>query len=120
MKDFMFIFRGAADQYSFSAEEMQQHMQKWFAWIDELKAKNLYVAGEPLTPEGKTVKGPKALVTDGPFTESKELVGGFFIIKASSLSEATEIAKGCPDLALNGTVEVREIMKVEEMIQSHS
>ncbi len=39
MKDFMFIFRSAVEQYKFSAEEMQQHMQKWFAWIDELKAK---------------------------------------------------------------------------------
>ena len=120
MKDFMFIFRGAADQYDFSAEQMQQHMQKWMTWIDELKAKNIYVAGEPLTPEGKTVKGPKLLVTDGPFTESKELVGGFFIIRAATLTEATEVAKGCPDLPLGGIVEVREVMKVEEMMQSHS
>jgi hypothetical protein len=120
MKDFMFIFRGAADQYDFSAEQMQQHMQKWMVWIDELKAKDRYVAGEPLTPEGKIVKGAKALVTDGPFTESKELVGGFFIVRASSLQEATELAKGCPDLPLNGSVEVREVMKVEEMMQAHS
>jgi hypothetical protein len=119
MKDFMFIFRGAVEQSKFSAEQMQQHMQKWFAWIDELKAKQLYVAGEPLTPEGKTVKGAKALVTDGPFTESKELVGGYFLIKAASLEEATEIAKGCPDLPLNGSVEVREIMKIEAMMNAH-
>lgn len=120
MKDFMFIFRGAMDQYDFSAEQMQQHMQKWMTWIDELKAKNRYVAGEPLTPEGKTVKGANMLVTDGPFTESKELVGGFFIIRATTLEEATEAAKGCPDLPLGGIVEVREVMKVEEMMASHS
>jgi hypothetical protein len=120
MQDFMFIFRGAIDQYDFSAEQMQQHMQKWMTWIDELKAKNIYVAGEPLTPEGKTVKGAKLLVTDGPFTESKELVGGFFIIKAAGLDEATEVAKGCPDLPLGGIVEVREVMKVGEMMQTHS
>ncbi|WP_207510209.1 YciI family protein [Longitalea luteola] len=113
MKDFMFIFRGATEQYDFSAEEMQQHMQKWFAWVDDLKAKNIYKAGEPLLPEGKMVKGAKALVTDGPFAESKELVGGFFIIKAASLEEATEIAKGCPDLPLDGSVEVREVMKMD-------
>lgn len=112
MKDFMFIFRGAADQYDFSAEQMQQHMQKWFSWIDDLKAKQIYVAGEPLTPAGKTVKGAKALVTDGPFAESKELVGGFFLIKAGSLEEAAEIAKGCPDLPLEGSVEIREVMKM--------
>jgi len=112
MKDFMLIFRGAADQYDFSAEQMQQHMQKWFTWIDELKAKNIYAAGEALTPEGKTVKGAKVLITDGPFAESKELVGGFFVIKAGSLEEAAEIAKGCPDLPLEGSVEVREVMKM--------
>jgi hypothetical protein len=111
MKDFMFIFMGAADQYNFSPEQMQQHMEKWFAWIEDLKARNIYVAGEALLPGGKTVKGSKALVTDGPFTESKELVGGFFIIKAGTIEEATEIAKGCPDLPLEGAVEVREVMK---------
>jgi hypothetical protein len=111
MKDFMFIFRGAADQYQFSPEEMQKHMHKWFTWVEELKAKNIYVSGEALTPEGKTVKGAKSLVTDGPFAESKELVGGFFVIKAKSYEEATEIAKGCPDLPLDGSVEVREVMK---------
>lgn len=113
MKDFMFIFRGAAEQYGFSAEEMQQHMQKWFSWVDDLKAKKIYVSGEPLLPEGKTVKGSKALVTDGPFAESKELVGGFFLIKAASLAEAAEIAKGCPDLPLDGSVEIREVMKMD-------
>jgi hypothetical protein len=120
MKDFMFIFRNGPELLGYSPEQMQQHMQKWFAWIEELRAKNIYVAGEPLTPAGKVVKGAKALVTDGPFTESKELVGGFFIIKAASLEEATAIAKGCPDLQINGSVEIREVMKVEDMVQTHS
>lgn len=114
MKDFMFIFRGEPEQYQFSPEEMQVHMQKWFNWIEELKAKDIYVAGEALTMEGgKTVKGKKNLVTDGPFAESKELVGGFFVIRANSYEEAAEIAKGCPDLPLEGSVEVREVMKFD-------
>lgn len=112
MKDFMLLFRGATQQYAFSAEEMQNHMQKWFAWVDELKSKNIYVSGEPLIPAGKTVTGKKALVTDGPFAESKELIGGFFIIKADSIEQAAEIAKECPDLPLDGIVEVREVMKM--------
>jgi hypothetical protein len=86
-------------------------MQNWFSWIEELKAKKIYVSGEALLPVGKTVKGKKALVTDGPFAESKELVGGFFIIKANSIEEAAEIAKGSPDLPYEGSVEVREVMK---------
>ena len=111
MKDFMFIFRGATEVYEFSPEQMQNHMQKWFTWVNDLKAKNIYVAGQPLIPGGKTVSGKKAVVTDGPFAESKELVGGFFLIKAENLEEATEIAKACPDLELDGAVEVREVMK---------
>ena len=113
MQDFMFIFRGGSDAASLSAEEMQNHMQKWFQWVNDLRGKNIYVAGEALTPTGKTISGKKALVTDGPFAESKELVGGFFVVKAASLDEAVEIAKGYPDFIFNGAVEVREVMKFE-------
>jgi hypothetical protein len=112
MKDFMLIFRGGSHDMNQSPEEMQKHMQKWFAWVNDLKAKNIYVSGEPLNPGGKTIKGSKAVTTDGPFAESKEVVGGFFLIKAETLEAATEIAKDCPDLPLNGSVEVREVMKM--------
>jgi hypothetical protein len=112
MKDFMLLFRGAMQQFEFSPEEMQNHMQKWFSWVDDLKSKNIYVSGEPLLPEGKTVTGKKAVVTDGPFAESKEIIGGFFLIKAATIEEATEIAKACPDLPLDGIVEIREVMKM--------
>lgn len=111
MKDFMFIFRGGSDAMEFSPEEMQTHMQKWFTWVEALKSKNIYKGGEPLTPAGKVVSGSKAMITDGPFAESKEVVGGFFIVTADSLEAACEIAKDCPDLPLDGTVEVREVMK---------
>jgi hypothetical protein len=111
MKDFMFIFHSAQSATAPTPEEMQTNMQLWMDWIDQLKAKNIYVAGEALNPGGKLVKGAKKpLVTDGPFAESKEIVGGFFIVKAASLEEAAEIAKGYPDFATNGAVEVREVM----------
>lgn len=112
MQDFMFIFRGGSDVSDLSPEEMQNHMQKWFQWIDELKAKGIYLGGEALNPGGKLISGKKALVTDGPFAESKELVGGYFVVKANSLEEAVEIAKsGYPDFIFDGAVEVREVMK---------
>ena len=93
MKDFMFLFRSAGNSMDFSPEEIQSSMQKWLTWIDELKAKNLYKSGEPLTPEGKVVRGGEALITDGPFTESKEVVGGFFIISANSLERLPNLQK---------------------------
>ena len=113
MKDFIFIFRGGSDASNFSPDEMQNHMQKWFQWVEDLRSKQIYVAGEALGPAGKTLAGKKAVITDGPFAESKEIVGGFFVIKAESLDEAVEIAKGYPDFPLNGAVEVREVIKFE-------
>ena len=110
----MFIFRGGSDVADLSPEDMQNHMQKWFQWVDELKTKAIYVGGESLTPTGKTISGKKALITDGPYAESKELVGGYFVVKANSLDEAVEIAKGCPILEFDdGIVEVREIQELK-------
>ncbi|MBC7827950.1 MAG: hypothetical protein H7122_09400 [Chitinophagaceae bacterium] len=116
MQDFMLIFRGGSDASGLSPDEMQNHMQKWFVWVDELKKKDIYVGGEALTPAGKTIAGKKALITDGPYAESKELVGGYFVVKAASLDAAVEIAKnGYPDFIFNGAVEVREVAKFDGM-----
>ena len=112
MKDFMFIFRGGLDPATASPEQMQENMQQWFGWVQDLRDKGIYAAGEALTPVGNTV-GKNGAITDGPFAESKEIVGGFFVVNASSLEEASNIAKGCPDLPLGGSVEVREVMKFD-------
>jgi len=113
MKEFMLIFIGTdPTNAKLSPDQMQAHMGKWFSWIDSLKAKGTYVEGRPLIPAAKTVKGKKPVVTDGPFAESKEIVGGYFIVKASSIEEAAGIAKDCPDFELGGAVEVREVMKM--------
>lgn len=112
MKDFMFIFRNSPENSNASPEEMQSNMQEWFAWVDKLKNQAIYIAGEPLTPPGKVLKGKQTVITDGPFAESKEIVGGFFIVKADTLEQAAELAKDCPDLPFGGSVEVREVMKM--------
>lgn len=113
MKDFMFIFRGPTpEDLNMSPEESQASMQKWYEWIGDLVAKGRYVGGDPLFKEGKTVQGKKPVVTDGPFAEGKELLGGYFILKAESLEEATELAFGFPDFDKQGSVEVREVMKM--------
>jgi len=111
----MLIFRGGSDAVTLSPEESQQQMQKWFEWVGELQGKGIYTAGEALTPEpGKVVTRGK-IVTDGPFAESKELIGGYFIVKADSLEAATEIAKSSPDLPYGGTVEVRDVVVFDNM-----
>lgn len=114
MEKYMFIFFGG-DASHLSPEAQQAHMGKWLDWVQKLEKEKRYVGGEALLPGGKTVKGQKKVVTDGPFAESKEVVGGYFVVLAKDLAEATEMAKECPDYDLNGVVEVREVMKFDNM-----
>ena len=108
MKDFLFVFRmnGAP---AGSPDEMQAMTKRWMDWIGGIAAQNkLTDRGNRLFPEGKVVK-PGNIVTDGPYSEIKETLGGYSIVKADSLEEAAEMAKGCPGLSVGATVEVREI-----------
>lgn len=90
-------------------------MNKWFAWVQKLQQQGLYHSGEALLPGGKTIRGAKKTVTDGPFAESKEIVGGYFVVKAKNLAEATELAHDYPDFELGGAVEIREVVKFDNM-----
>ena len=110
MADFMYLFRGA--QQPGSPEQMQAHMQKWRAWIEELGKAGHFKSGEPLDRTGKVVTGKQKLVTDGPYAEAKDLVGGYLVVAAETIAEAAELAKGCPIFENNGFVEVRPILKM--------
>jgi hypothetical protein len=110
MKEFIFLFKGPYyEEMDLSHETAQQHMQKWFNWIKQLQEEGIYISGKPLVRSGKTVSGTDQAVTDGPFAEGKEVVGGFFIVKANDISEAVALTKGFPDYEIGGSVEVREI-----------
>ena len=112
MEKFMVIFHGGIKSNS-SPEELQANMGKWMAWVEKLHKENRYVSGEALLPGGKLVSGPNA-VTDGPYTEGKELVGGFFVINAKDMDEAVSIVKEeYPDFEFGGTVQVRPVMKFD-------
>jgi hypothetical protein len=110
MPKFLFVYRRSrslADEMT--PEQMQQQMQKWQTWInDGLQKGWLLDAGDGLTQEGRVVNAKK-LVIDGPFAESKEIVGGFSIVQADSINAAAEVAKDCPVLLTGGTVEVRQL-----------
>jgi hypothetical protein len=113
MSEFLYLFRGG-DNPQASPEAMQQHMMKWVAWIDQLTRDGVMKAGEPLQGAGRVLSGPRGqLVTDGPFTESKEVVGGFLHVRATDLDRAVEIARGCPIFEHGGTVEVRPIQPMD-------
>ena len=113
---FLYIFRSGPDAQSMaqmSPEELQKMMDAWFSWLGDLRSKGIYEAGDPLEEQGKVVRGKdRPTVTDGPYAEGKEEVGGYVIVKARDLEHATELSKGCPILQNGGTVEVRPIQKM--------
>lgn len=114
MKNFMFIFRNGIESNSNATpEEMQNNMQLWFAWVEKLRGQGVYAGGEALMPGGKIISGEKHVITDGPFAESKELVGGYFIVKAADINAAMEYTKDYPDFSIGGSVEVREVVIFE-------
>lgn len=111
MSEFTYLYRGG--NMDGSPEEQQKRIQKWTAWFKELTEKGyLKAIGNPLESAGKVVKGEKKSVTDGPFAEAKDVIGGYSIIEARDLEQAAEIAKGCPILEASGSVEVRPIRKM--------
>ena len=111
MKEFLLVYR---KDYSFMPEvskaEMEAMSKKWMDWIDSIAAQNQLVSrGNRLfNNQGKVVKA-KNVVTDGPYTEIKESIGGYSIVRAASYEAAVELTKGCPILTMDGNVEVREI-----------
>ena len=93
-----------------SAEERRESMRRWNAWVDDMVARGKVEAGHPLEAAGRVVSGARGgTVHDGPFTEAKELVGGFFLLTVDSLDEATELARACPNLRYGMSIEVRPI-----------
>jgi hypothetical protein len=112
MSEFTFLYRGRGT--SASPEEMQKTMEKWIAWFKQLSANgHIKYPGHPLEDTGKVVRGNQKTVTDGPFAEAKDVVGGFTLIEARDLEQAVELSKGCPILEVGGSVEVRPIRKIE-------
>ena len=106
---YMLLFRGTELRKSLSPEEMQRVSEKWMAWFRRLAEQGKAVAGNPLEREGKIVSGKDRIVSDGPFAESKEAIGGYFLLGVATMDEAVEIATECPGLPYGIRVEVRPV-----------
>jgi len=101
-----------------SPEEMQKIAQRYGAWRQSLQAKA--VGGQKLTDgEGRVLRkqNGKPVISDGPFTEAKEIMGGFFIIEAADFNEAVELAKTCPHMDF-GTIEIRQVDVIRQAARS--
>lgn len=93
-------------------EEVMAEIAKYQQWVEELTQSGNHVASEPLTSEGYLVSEDK-IVSDGPFIEAKDAIGGYFIIKANDDQHALEISRSCPLVVQGGTVELRPIMEYQ-------
>jgi hypothetical protein len=106
---YMLLFRGNDLRKGLSPEELQKVTDNWMAWFKRLTEEGKAVAGNPLEREGKIVSGKDRIVSDGPFAESKEAIGGYFLLDVPTLDEALAIAKECPGLPYGIRVEVRPV-----------
>jgi hypothetical protein len=113
MPKYMLLLHDRTDGFmSMSPEQMQQVIQKYVAWGDKLRATGVLQDGQKLTDEpGRVIRtnDGRARVTDGPYSETKEVLGGYYTVAAGTYDEAVEIARTCPHVAYGGTIEVRQI-----------
>ena len=114
MQQFVLLLhqRPVTDPDAFSPEEIQAVIQDYVAWADAMTAKDLYAGGHKLTPEGGkslVLEGERLDVTDGPYVETKEIIGGLFVIKARDYDHATELVADCPHLKYGGRIELRQV-----------
>ena len=119
MDEFILIFRHEDGNKVASPEQLQIWMKQTMQWIETITARNKFGGGNGLVFDGarvvKTQKS-KPVVTDGPFGEIKETIGGYIVVKADSIDEAVEFAKGSPVLQGEGnSVEVRRIARRDGM-----
>jgi prepilin-type processing-associated H-X9-DG protein len=112
MQEFMMIFRMApVPGFQPTPEQMQESIQQWQDWIGGIAAQGKFLSTNQLGFTGNTLHSD-GVITDGPYAEVKEIVGGYINVKAENLEAATEMAKGCPILFVGGHVEIREIMQI--------
>jgi hypothetical protein len=109
---YLLLFRnsGPDTHRHLSTDERETLILQWRSWYDNLAAQGKVVDGRPLDLETRVVSGPNgARVTDGPFAEAKEAIGGFVVVEVSSREEATQIAQSHPGLAYGLIIEVRRL-----------
>lgn len=106
----MLLFRSTGWERDLSQDEMERIMQETLAWFEQLREQGKFKAAQPLFERGRLVQGRGgASVTDGPFAESKEAIGGYLILDVADTDEAVRIARSWPLLQCGASLEVRPL-----------
>ena len=112
----LLLHEGPNDNDGMSPDEIQRMIQDYRSWMESLGTTGHAVGGQKLTDEGgRHLRGwgSEFSVTDGPWAEAKEVIGGFFHIKAADYDEAVKLSKSCPHLRYRGRIELRRVDLVD-------
>ena len=109
--EYLFLLRGTQFENRLSLPEMQEAMTHFGAWIERLTQEGKFKGGQPLAPSGRIISGKEErTVSDGPFAEAKEAIGGYLVFNVPDLDTAVDIARTCPLLNYGADVEVRPLL----------
>lgn len=97
-----------------SPKEMEELTNSHMAWAEKLAETGYLISGDGLEEKSVEISGTDCIVKDGIFLESKEMIGGYYLLQAKDLDEVIALAKGCPCHLWGGTTEIRPIMEYEE------
>ncbi len=108
----LLLYDSPTDFQDVSPAEMQRIIEKYRAWRDRLEEAGRLVGSDKLKDgEGRVVSSQngKMRVLDGPYSETKEVVGGYFMVQAADYDDAVKLCEDCPHLEFGGTIEIREV-----------
>ena len=111
MKKFVMLLHDGGFPADISPDQIQAIIQRYVAWRQKLQQNGRRVDGHKLTEgQGRVMRGAAGTtkVTDGPYAEAREVIGGLFIVEASSYDEVVELSRDCPHLDF-GSIEIREV-----------
>ncbi|MTI29937.1 YciI family protein [Xanthovirga aplysinae] len=115
MKKFLLLLHEDVERMqNLSSKEMEELVKSHTAWANKLGEQGYLLSCDGLDERGVQIKGRESIIQDGPYIESKEMIGGYFLLKAKELDHVVEIAKECPCHLWGGTTEIRPIMDYEE------
>ncbi|MBP1677305.1 MAG: hypothetical protein H6Q20_1864 [Bacteroidetes bacterium] len=115
MKQFLLLLHEDIQKMSaLSPKEMQELANAHMNWANKLAADGHLISGDGLKPKGVLITGKDCVIKDGPFLESKEIIGGYYLLQATDLQTIVELAKECPTHHYGGTTEIRPIMEMDD------
>lgn len=118
MKKFLLLLHEDTQKLSnLSPKEMEELVKSHMAWANKLAESGHFISGDGLQENGVSITGKDCVVKDGLYLESKELIGGYYLLQAKDLNTIVEIAKECPCHIWGGTTEIRPVMDMDDYEQ---